>query len=162
MFIWTAKLHRGRLIAGTVGVVAVMCGVLVAAGLLGKASTASAQVSPKGVRTAEDRLEYLAAYGWQVKEEPLAVEELLIPKELGPEYTDYLALQSQQGFDLSKYAGKAVRRYTYEITNYPTGEAGVQVSLLLYRDTVVGGDVLSPALNGFIHGLEMPSAQTNV
>ncbi len=162
MIIWTAKLHRGRLIAGGVGALGVVWGVLVAVGLLGRTSTASAQISPKGVKTNQDRLEYLAAYGWMVKEEPLAVEELQIPKEFGPEYTDYLALQAEQGFDLTKYAGKAVRRYTYEITNYPTGEAGVQVSLLIYRSTVVGGDVLSPALNGFIHGLAMPSAQTSV
>lgn len=162
VIIWTAKLHRGRLAAGLVGALAVVCGVLVAASLLGRSSTASAQVSPKGVKTAEDRLEYLASYGWVVNEEPLAVEELQIPKEFGPEYTDYLALQAEQGFDLTKYAGKSVRRYTYEITNYPTGETGVQASILLYRNTVVGGDVLSPALNGFIHGLAMPSAQTSV
>ena len=33
-----------------------------------------------------------------------------------------------------------------------------QASLLIYKNTVVGADVLSPALDGFIHGLEMPQA----
>ena len=55
-----------------------------------------------------------------------------------------------------QYAGKRVKRYTYEIYNYPSGEAGVQANLLVYRNTVFGGEVLSPLLNGFLHGLAMP------
>ena len=85
-----------------------------------------------------------------------ATEELLIPEEMDESYDDYLALQASQGFDLEQYAGKRVKRYTYEITNYPTGEAGIQAGLLIYKNTVIGGDVLSPQLGGFIHGLEMP------
>ena len=48
-------------------------------------------------------------------------------------YQEYLALQADQGFDLEKYAGKRVKRYTYEVLNYPTGESGVQVNLLLCK-----------------------------
>ena len=57
---------------------------------------------------------------------------------------------------MQKYAGKRVKRYTYEILNYPTGEAEVQVNLLIRKNTVVGGEVLSPQLDGFLHGLSMP------
>ena len=91
-----------------------------------------------------------------MEEEPIATQELLIPEEMDESYDDYLALQSQQGFDLQKYAGKRVKRYTYEILNYPTGEAEVQVNLLIRKNTVVGGEVLSPQLDGFLHGLSMP------
>ncbi len=161
MIIFTAKLDRRRLLGGALGALALVC---VLAGVLtfsGKSTAAGQAVSPKGVKTAEDRLAYLGAYGWLVREEPLAVEEIQIPKEMGSEYADFLSLQTQQGFDLSRYAGKKVTRYTYEILNYPTGEAGVQASLLLYKHTVVGASVLSPAIDGFIHGLEMPQkAQT--
>lgn len=90
---------------------------------------------------------YLQSYGWEVSAEPLATEELLIPKEMDASYDDYLALQSGQGFDLSKYAGKRVKRYTYEITNYPTGETGILANLLIYKNTVIGGEVLSPQLD---------------
>ena len=99
---------------------------------------------------------YLESYGWQVSADPIAVEELLIPDEFDETYDQYLALQSEQGFDLTKYQGKRVKRYTYEITNYPTGETGVQVGILVYKNTVVGGEVLSSQLDGFIHGLSMP------
>ena len=81
----------------------------------------------------------------------------MIPEEFDDRYTNYLALQSEQGFDLSKYQGKRVKRYTYEITNYPSGETGVQVSLLIYRNTVIGGEVFTTSLDGFMHGLAMPT-----
>ena len=100
---------------------------------------------------------YLEGYGWQVLEDPLATEELRIPEEMDESYDDYLALQASQGFDLEQYAGKRVKRYTYEITNYPTGEAGVQANLMIYRNTVIGGEVLSPQMDGFLHGLSMPA-----
>ena len=158
MFIFTAKIHRGRVVAVLAAAV-VICGALVAAtGLMGNRGAAvSAAASPKGVKSNEDRVAYLESYGWTVKEDALSVEELVIPEEFDETYSQYLELQTSQGFDLSQYCGKRVKRYTYEITNYPTGETGIQAGLLIYKNTVIGGDVLSPQLGGFIHGLEMPS-----
>lgn len=121
---------------------------------------AAAVINPKNVKTNADRVAYLGEYGWQVEEDPLATQELIIPKEFDETYTDYLTLQSEQGFDLEKYAGKRVKRYTYQITNHPTGEQGVQGNLLIYKNTVVGGEILSPRLDGFLHGLTMPSQTT--
>lgn len=157
MVIRAFKFPRRRL-AALGGVLVFVCALILTVTALGGGPSAAAgdAISPKGVRTAEDRLAYLEAHGWLVSKEPLAVEELLIPKEMGEEYADYIALQESQGFDLTKYAGKAVKRYTYQILNYPTGEQGVQVSLLIYKNTVVAADVLSPALNGFMHGLARP------
>ena len=157
MFIWTAKVNRRKLTAAAVAGV-VLCGALVALFVLlgGRGTAVSALADPKGVRTNEDRIAYLESYGWQVSADPLSVEELAIPEEFDETYTQYLSLQSGQGFDLEKYKGKRVKRYTYEISNYPTGETGVQAGLLIYKNTVVGGEVLSSQLGGFIHGLAMP------
>ena len=113
--------------------------------------------APKGVRTNEDRIAYLESYGWSVSSDPIAVEELIIPEQFDETYSQYLELQASQGFDLTDYCGKRVKRYTYGITNYPTGESGIQAGLLVYKSTVIGGDVLSAQLRGFIHGLEMPA-----
>ncbi len=157
MFIITAKLKKEWLIAGAVALLAIVCAVVLTLGAFqARGAQVSGAVSPKGVRTNEDRIAYLESYGWTVEPEAIAVEELLIPEEFDETYDQYLALQAGQGFDLTKYAGKRVKRYTYVITNYPTGEQGVQAGLLLYKDTVVGGEVLSPQLGGFIHSLEMP------
>lgn len=157
MFIFTAKVNRRRILAVAAAVVLV-CGVFVgAAGLLsGRGEAVSTSASPKGVRSNEDRVAYLESYGWIVSPDPVSVEELIIPQAFDDTYTQYLELQSGQGFDLTQLCGKRVKRYTYEIANYPTGETGVLAGLLVYKNTVVGGDVLSNDLGGFIHGLEMP------
>ena len=158
LLIVTAKMPRRRLALG-VAAAALLCCCAVALNLgqgLSREVSASAAPSPKGVKTNEDRVEYLSAYGWQVSQEPIATQELLIPEEMDASYTEYLALQTGQGFDLEEYAGKRVKRYTYEVFNYPTGESGVQVNLLVCKNTVVGGEVLSPRLDGFLHGLTMP------
>ena len=158
MFIFTAKVNRRRILAVAAAAV-VLCGAAaVAAGLLlGQGGAVSASANAKGVRTNEDRVAYLEGYGWTVNAEPVSVEELIIPQTFDDTYTQYLELQSSQGFDLSAYCGKRVKRYTYEITNYPTGETGVLAGLLIYQNTVIGGDVLSNDLGGFIHGLERPA-----
>lgn len=160
MFIWTAKLRRGRLAAGALAAL-VLCGAAALAGAAlstrGVDAVSPAPASPKGIKDNEDRVAYLESYGWEVSPDPAAVEELLIPEEFDETYDQYLALQSSQGFDLTKYKGKRVKRYTYEILNYPSGESGVQAGLLIYKNTVVGGEVLSSDLNGFIHGLAFPA-----
>lgn len=156
MFIYTARIPKKKLLAG--GITLLCCCVVIVTALLitaaGSAVAASAEV--KGVRDNEDRVGYLRALGWQVSDRPVSTEELLIPTEFDDTYSDYLTLQSDQGFDLTRYCGKRIKRYTYEITNYPTGESGVRVSLLVYKNTVIGGEVLSPD-RGFLHGLELPA-----
>ena len=157
MFIWTARLPRKRVAAGVIAA-AFLCGAALTASSFfrGRETEASAAVSPKGVRTNEDRVAYLASYGWTVTPDPVSVEELVIPEEFEDTYTQYVDLQASQGFDLTRYCGKRVKRYTYTVTNYPSGESGVLAGLLIYRNTVIGGDVLSTDLGGFIHGLARP------
>ena len=156
MFIVTARVPKKKLLAG--GVALLCCCVVAATAVIlsagGVAVAASAEV--RGIRDNDDRVAYLNELGWTVSAEPIATEELLIPDHFDDTYSDYLALQEGQGFGLSRYCGKRVKRYTYEITNYPTGEAGVQVALLVYRSTVIGGEVLSPTTGGFLHGLAKP------
>lgn len=157
MFIFTARVTRKKLAVGAAALFLVFACVLTV-GRIGRTDsvgTAANAVSDK-VKTNEDKIAYLESFGWQVKQEPVAVEELMIPEEFDSTYEEYLALQTEQDFDLSRYSGKRVKRFTYEITNYPTGETGVQASLLIYKDRVIGGQVLSAKLDGFLHGLAMP------
>ena len=158
LLIVTAKVPR-RKIAWGVTLAALVCCCALALNIgegANRTTAAGAVPSHKGIRNNEDRVEYLHAYGWEVKEDPIATQEMLIPEEMDASYQDYLELQQSQGFDLTQYAGKRVKRYTYEITNYPTGETGVQANLLLYKNTVVGGEVLSAQMDGFLHGLTKP------
>ena len=141
MFIVTAKVPRRKLLAGAV--TALCCCLVIATAIIvtlgGQAVTTSAEVSK--VRSNEDRIAYLNELGWEVSDQPVITEELLIPETFDESYDDYLTLQTQQGFDLTKYAGKRVKRYTYDITNYSDSETGVQAALLVYKNKVIGGQL---------------------
>ena len=158
MLIVTAKMPKRKLTLG-VAAAALLCCCAIALNF-GQAAirevSGSTAPQAKGVKSNQDRIDYLAAYGWQVSQDPIATQELLIPEEMDDSYQEYLALQADQGFDLEKYAGKRVKRYTYEVLNYPSGETGGQGNLLVCKNTVIGGEVLSPRLDGFLHGLAMP------
>lgn len=159
MFIFTARLNRKRLAAGAAALI-LLCGAALAVSTVDSDTSinaAAASAAPTKVKTNEDRIAYLEHFGWQVSPEPVSVEELLIPETFDESYEEYLSLQQSQGFDLTELCGKRVKRCTYELTNYPTGETGVQISLLIYKNNVVGGEVFSPKLNGFLHGLERPT-----
>ena len=156
MFIVTARLPKKRLLAASAAALCCVFAVLAFTLTLGgRAVAASAEV--KNVKTNDDRLAYLNGLGWQVSPQPLATEELLIPEEFGDSYQGYLKLQADQGFDLTQYRGKRVKRYTYQLTNYPSQAEPVQIALLIYKDRVVGGQIQS-ASGSFLHGLAMPEA----
>ena len=151
MFIWTAKLNKKKLVLTLTAALLVSAAAFTLLG--GRGTAASATVSPKGVKTEEDRVSYLQEWGWQVSPQAALVEELALPEEFGEEYGKYLELQTGQGFDLTRYAGKRIRRYTYEVLNYPTGESGVVAHLLICKNTVIGGEILG---GSFLHGLSKP------
>ena len=82
----------------------------------------------------------------------------MIPSEPNQVFDRYNALQKCQGYDLSKFAGKKLMRYVYEIKNYPGATEPVLATLLVYKNTVVGGDVTNTAPGGKIQGFAMPKA----
>lgn len=160
MFIYTARIPKKRLMAGGFTLLCCLAVILLSLLFAPGGNTAAAMAEVRGIRDNDDRIAYLQQLGWSVSSEPIAVDDLMVPKEFDDSYGDYLALQSGQGFDLTAYCGKRIKRYTYEITNYPTGEEGIQVSLLIYKSTVIGGEVLSPTTGGFLHGLAMPTVKS--
>ena len=141
MFIVTARVPRRKLLAGAVTVLC--CCLVIATALIvtlgGQTITTSAEVTD--IRDNEDRIAYLNNLGWDVSEQAVLTEELLIPDTFDETYNEYLSLQSQQGFDLTQYAGKRVKRYTYVVTNYPDGNVDIQAALLIYKGKVIGGQL---------------------
>lgn len=156
VFIWTAKLHKGALAVALTLLLALGLGLTVGLATASRPTAVTESRSAKGVKTAEDRIAYLESYGWQVSPDATTVEELALPDSFGEEYARYLALQSAQDFDLTKYAGKRVKRYSYEVLNHPVG-AGVTAHLLLYRNRVVGGELMG---TDFLVGLDGTAADT--
>ena len=107
-----------------------------------------------GLTTTEKRVEFLASLGWEVDASSETAKEIVLPETLGGVLAEYNELQKQQGYDLSQYCGEVCESYTYVLTSYPGGETGVIAQLFIYKGRVIGGDIHSAALGGFMHGLK--------
>lgn len=101
----------------------------------------------------------LSDYGWTASE-LVCQEDFTLPDSFGASYDGFLALQQEAGFDLTPYAGKTVLRYTYRIENYPLASDVIYADLLLYQEQVIGGDIRSTSLDGFLTSLIYPDQVT--
>lgn len=109
------------------------------------------------IKNNTDRIAFLAQFGWECSESATEEVTMTIPKEFDKIMKTYNEVQKQQGLDLEKYKGKDVTRYTYEITNYPGAEGKVIANLIICKNRVIGGDICSADVNGFIHGFAKPN-----
>ncbi|MBP7124435.1 MAG: DUF4830 domain-containing protein, partial [Clostridia bacterium] len=95
----------------------------------------------------------LTDMGWQVGDSNQ--KTITVPRNWDAVYTEYNALQQQQGYDLTPYKGKQVQLYTYEITNYTGYDQGIVADLLVSNGRVIGADLCNTsAKDGFMLGLE--------
>ena len=152
MFVYSLK-------ASTLKLVAILCvAVLTLVTLLAliptyePASAGETKINYSNIKSNDERIAFISQFGWQV--EPVAKEEaeVTIPKEFDKVFSGYNTIQKNQGLNLEKYKNKTVTRYTYVVTNYPDYDGTVYFNMLVYKDRVIGGDVCSAALDGFIHG----------
>ena len=115
---------------------------------------AEREIKYDGIKNNDDRVEFLAQFGWTVESEPIESAEVTIPETFDKIFLQYNEIQKRQGLDLSKYKKRNVMRYTYKITNYEGFDGTVYANILVYRNRVIGGDVCSADIKGFLHGLE--------
>lgn len=159
MFIFTFKLDKRRLtVTVTVIILALILGItlLLQAGTKDIFSTVENGIRYKftGVKTNEDRINFLKQFGWEVEERALEVMEVQIPEEFDSVYANYNKMQSEVGLDLQKYMGQRVKRYTYKVSNHPSNDVdGVRANILIYKDRVIAGDIMTTKLDGFMHSL---------
>ncbi len=121
-------------------------------------SGATVSYSYDKVKSADDAARFLSQFGWVVDAGSAETAEVTIPAEFDKIFAGYNELQKTQGLDLSKYKKKAVTRYTFAVTNYDGYKEAVYANVLVYRNRVIGGDICSADVGGFIHGFEKPQA----
>ncbi len=107
-----------------------------------------------GVKTENDRIAFIKQFGWEVEEAPCQTQNVTIPGEFDKIYICYNELQRQQGLDLMRYKRKEVTRYTYKVTNYPDYNGTVYANIIVYRGRVVGCDLCSADVSGFVSTLD--------
>lgn len=106
--------------------------------------------------TAQDRIAFISQFGYTVSEDPLKVEEVIVPEEFDEKYSAYNEIQKKQDMNLEKFKGCRVKKWTYEVTNYKgyeNKEGVIEINLLVYNSVVVGADIQSLEQDGFLKAL---------
>lgn len=116
--------------------------------------SASETINFNKIKTNEDRVNFLSQLGWKVSEKPLEEVAVTIPDEFDAVFLEYNNLQKEVGLDLARYKRKDVMRYTYEVIGYPGYDGVVYANLLVYKNKVIGGDICTADVNGFVTSLK--------
>ena len=106
------------------------------------------------IKTVDDVVSFLAQFGWEVEKTPVEEVKIKIPAEFDKVMNSYNELQRKQGLDLSKYRDREVTRYTFKVTNYPDYNGSVMANVIVYKKKVIGGDLCSTDVTGFICGFD--------
>ncbi|MEA4920373.1 MAG: DUF4830 domain-containing protein [Clostridiaceae bacterium] len=150
MIIYTAKFSKKKAVAILIAMAIIIAAIILMTPERGEGQTAFSSVA--GIKDTEDMVAYIESLGYKAESEPQQEKEVTIPESFDLVYEQYNELQKKCGFDLSQYQGKKVTLYTYGLTEYP-GAENVLCDLLVYRDRIIGGNIYTVALDGFMCGL---------
>lgn len=149
MFVMTTKVDKKKIFIAAVAAIAVIVGIIALFG--GKDTPTSATNLVTGN---EDRVQFIASFGWDVVTSPVESGQVRIPAESSEVFDRYNALQQSMGYDLTDYAGKTVMRYVYKVKNYPGATEDVYATLLISNNQVIGGDITDTSADGKIQGFQ--------
>lgn len=155
MFIFSVKADKRKICIVLAAVLVVVTSVIVVLKL--RSNKPSAECA--GVKytlcaaTNEERVAFFSQFGWQVEPEPIEIKEVTIPATFNDVYMNYNKIQKEQGLDLMPYAGKACKQWVYEVVNYPN-EPDVRGTILVVDNRVIGGDLSTTAVDGFMTGFQ--------
>lgn len=93
------------------------------------------------VQDSSQEIEFLKQFGLEADEKSLVSDEVVIPSFFNETYTKYNELQKKIGLDLSNYKGLTVKRNIYKLNNYDKNGNEYYVTLLIYKECVIGGHI---------------------
>ena len=151
MLVLSFKMTKQRITAGLFAVLAIMgIGIY----FFNNNQPTNGKIADMRIATNAQRLAYIDALGWKVSEEPTLIQELAVPSEFDDVYKSYNELLKKTGYDLEKHKGQKLTKYTYSVQNHKNSQAEeVVLNLLVVNEKVIGGDISSAKLGGFMEGL---------
>ncbi len=148
MFVMSVKMSRRRL-ASLFLCACVLVLILVAAFLWpSHRETVSTVAAADGAA----RVAFLKELGYEVDPVYCEVHEVLIPEEFDEIFTAYNVMQADADMDLTPYAGKRLKCWSYRILNSGNAEETI-AHLYMWQDRIVGGDISESIMNGKSTGL---------
>lgn len=153
MFIFSVRASSIRFFAILALAFAVLVGVMMSGGAVFASGAPAGEFNFSGIKSEDDRVAFVEQFGLKVKGAHSDACDFVMPENFDRVIMGYNEIQKRQGLDLSKYAGKKVTRYTYEIDGYEGYDGEVFVNLLVYRNRVIGCDISSGAPDGFVKPL---------
>lgn len=105
------------------------------------------------VSNAEGREKYLRSLSWEVNMSSETAQDIILPRSFDGVMKEYARMQLDQGYSFSDCGGLDCTLYTYELLNYPEHEGTVYLCLYVRGSRVIGGDIHSAEIGGFMHGL---------
>ena len=166
MFVYSLRASTIKLVGVVCVALTVLITLIAFVPTYAVSSQTSAEVGEGGeysydkVKTGEDVVKFLSQFGWEVEASPTEVKTVTIPAEFDKVFATYNEMQKAQGLNLSKYKNKEVTRYTFAVTNYDGYDGTVYANVLVYRNRVIGGDICSADISGFVHGFEKTGGAT--
>lgn len=151
-FISLKSKHLKKIFAFSVALLLTVIGGVVYVSTEGSMPVSKIGSHSMKAETPEQRIEFFRQFGYEAKEDPVSVKEVVIPEEFDDTYNEYNDLQKSQGLDLTDYKGVRVKSWCYEIINYPGYENSgtIRGNLLTYGGTVIACDISNVELGGFM------------
>lgn len=153
MFIFSIRASSIKFFAILALTFAILLGLMLSGNTVPASGASVGEVDFSDIKTEDDRVAFIEQFGLRVKSAATDASDFVMPENFDRVVMGYNEIQKQQGLDLSKYAKKKVKRYTYEIEGYEGYDGAVFVNLLIYRNRVVGCDISSGDPNGFVRPL---------
>ncbi len=150
MLVMTTKVNKKKIAIIFGAVVAFIVMLVIILGSRQSVSTGADMT----VNSNDDRVQFLAGFGWEVLTSPTETTQVRIPAESSEVFERYNTLQKAMGYDLTPYAGKTVMRYVYTIKNFPGATEPVYATILICDNRIIGGDITDTSANGKIQGFE--------
>lgn len=96
------------------------------------------------------RIAFIKSLGVIPDEQSVSSKKTVIPESFSDVYLNYNEVQKSAGYDLTAYKGCEATVFTYDIST-PKGYSGnCAVHLIVYKGRIVGGDISSTELGGFM------------
>lgn len=93
------------------------------------------------VDSIKSETEFLEQFGLTPDKESLVSDEVVIPSDFNQTYAEYNRLQQEIGLDLRNYKGVSAKRDIFKLENYESDGKEYYVTLLIYKDKVIGGHI---------------------